>query len=58
MTTTSVVMMIVAMIVVWGGLIAAILYLRSRPEVTSWREQLEAEPGLVPEPLPAHLRRR
>ncbi len=33
MTTLSVAMMIFAMVVVWGGLIASILYLRSRPEV-------------------------
>ena len=33
MTGTAILMMIVAMIVVWGGLIASILYLRARPEV-------------------------
>ncbi len=33
MTGTAVLMMIVAMVVVWGGLIASILYLRARPEV-------------------------
>lgn len=44
MTTTSVVMMIVAMVVVWGGLIAAILYLRSRPEVVGGPHE---DPDLV-----------
>ena len=33
MTGTAIAMMIVAMLVVWGGLVASILFLRSRPEV-------------------------
>lgn len=33
MTGTAITMMIVSMVVLWGGLIAAILFLRSRPEV-------------------------
>lgn len=33
MSAPAVVMMIVAMVVIWGGLIAATLFLRSRPEV-------------------------
>lgn len=33
MTTSAVLMMIVAMLVVWGGLVASVLFLRSRPEV-------------------------
>ena len=33
MTAPAVIMMIVAILVVWGGLAASILYLRSRPEV-------------------------
>lgn len=33
MNTSAVVMMVVAMLLVWGGLIAAILFLRARPEV-------------------------
>ena len=32
MSTSAVVMMIVAMVVVWGGLIAAILKLRGHPD--------------------------
>ena len=42
MTTTSVIMMIVAILVVWGGLVASILWLRSRPEV-----DLLEDPDLV-----------
>jgi hypothetical protein len=33
MTAPAVIMMIVAILVVWGGLVASILWLRSRPEV-------------------------
>ncbi|MDQ0644291.1 methionine/alanine import family NSS transporter small subunit [Microbacterium murale] len=33
MTTTAIVMMIVAMVTVWGGLIAAIVNLARHPEV-------------------------
>ncbi len=33
MTTTAVVMMIIAMVTVWGGLIAAIVNLAKHPEV-------------------------
>lgn len=33
MTTPAVLMMIVAMVVVWGGLLASVLFLRSRPGV-------------------------
>ena len=33
MTGSAVMMMIVAMVVVWGGLIASILFLRARPKV-------------------------
>ncbi|SOC51591.1 methionine/alanine import family NSS transporter small subunit [Ornithinimicrobium cerasi] len=34
MTTPAVIMMIVAIVVVWGGLAASILYLRNKPELT------------------------
>ncbi|MGD8149855.1 methionine/alanine import family NSS transporter small subunit [Ornithinimicrobium sp. Y1694] len=34
MTPVAVVMMIVAIALVWGGLIASILFLRSQPEVS------------------------
>lgn len=33
MTTTAIIVMIIAMTVIWGGLAAAILNLRARPEV-------------------------
>jgi hypothetical protein len=33
MDPIAIIMMIVALVLVWGGLIAAILFLRSRPEV-------------------------
>lgn len=32
MSTTAVIMMIVAMVMVWGGLIASLLHLRNSPE--------------------------
>lgn len=44
MTTTAIIMMIVAMLVVWGGLIASILFMRSRPEV---RDGPYEDPDLV-----------
>ncbi|MFD1828462.1 MULTISPECIES: methionine/alanine import family NSS transporter small subunit [Streptomyces] len=40
MSTGAVVMMAVTMVVVWGGLLAAVLKLRSHPD-----EQQEPEPG-------------
>jgi len=39
MTPTAVVMMIIAMVTVWGGLIAAVVNLARHPEVA------ESEPG-------------
>ncbi|WP_082561698.1 methionine/alanine import family NSS transporter small subunit [Microbacterium sp. Root61] len=33
MTTTAIVMMIIAMVTVWGGLVAAIINLARHPEV-------------------------
>lgn len=44
MTGTAITMMLVALIIVWGGLIASILYLRSRPEVS---DELLEDPDLV-----------
>lgn len=32
MSTSAIIMMIIAMLIVWGGLIAAILRLRKHPE--------------------------
>jgi flagellar basal body-associated protein FliL len=36
MTTTSVIMLIVALVVVWGGLAASIVWLSKHPERTSY----------------------
>lgn len=46
MTGTAVAMMLVAMAVVWGGLVASILFLRSRPQVD---ESLLEDPDMVRE---------
>ena len=45
MSASAIVMMIVAMLVVWGGLIAAILNLRGHPDAE------EPDPEDVPHPL-------
>lgn len=34
MTGQAIAMMIVSIVIIWGGLLASILYLRARPEVT------------------------
>lgn len=44
MDPIAIVMMIVALVLVWGGLIAAILFLRSRPEVVGGPHE---DPDLV-----------
>ncbi len=36
MTLTAVIMLIVALVVVWGGLIASIMWLRKNPERTAY----------------------
>ena len=36
MSTSAIILMIIAMLVVWGGLAVAITFLRSRPEVDAW----------------------
>lgn len=46
MSATAVVMMIVAMVVIWGGLVAAVVFLRNRPEVT---DGLLEDPDMVRE---------
>jgi hypothetical protein len=38
MTVTAVIMLIVALLVVWGGLIASIMWLRKNPERTTYPE--------------------
>lgn len=44
MTGTAITMMLVAMVVVWGGLLASVLYLRSRPQLEDGRYE---DPDLV-----------
>lgn len=34
MSTSAIVMMVIALVVVWGGLVAAIIQIRLRPEVS------------------------
>lgn len=46
MDPIAIVMMIIALVLVWGGLIAAIMYLRSRPEVVGGPHE---DPDLVDE---------
>ncbi len=36
MTGTAIILMIFAMLVVWGGLVASILWLRANPERTTY----------------------
>jgi hypothetical protein len=36
MTGTAIILMILAMIIVWGGLVASILWLRAYPERTAY----------------------
>lgn len=35
MSTTAIVMMVVSIVLVWGGLIASILFMRAHPQVDS-----------------------
>lgn len=44
MNASAVIMMLVAMLIVWGGLIASILFLRSRPQVSDGEHE---DPDLV-----------
>lgn len=46
MTGNAVTMMLVAMFIVWGGLIASILFLRSRPKVD---DSILEDPDMVRE---------
>ncbi|MDR1077189.1 MAG: methionine/alanine import family NSS transporter small subunit [Propionibacteriaceae bacterium] len=36
MTTTAIVFMILAMVIVWGGLLASVAFLIHRPELKTW----------------------
>lgn len=55
MSTPAVIMMIVSMVLVWGGLVASILFMRARPQVAA------EDPDLLPSDdvnLPARRGRR
>lgn len=45
MSASAIVMMVVALVLVWGGLVAAIIQLRLRPEVSDG--ELPENPDLV-----------
>jgi len=49
MTGEALALLIFALVVVWGGLIASAFYLRARPELTTYPPGGEDEPGEVPE---------
>ena len=49
MTGEALALLIFALVVVWGGLIASAFYLRARPELTTCPPGGEDEPGEVPE---------
>lgn len=38
MSTTATVMMVVSILLVWGGLVASILFMRARPQVHSMED--------------------
>ena len=53
MNASAITLMIIAMLVVWGGLIAAIMFLRSRSDVEVWPaggedDDHRADEALVP----------
>ena len=49
MTGEALALLIFALVVVWGGLIASAFYLRARPALTTCPPGGEDEPGEVPE---------
>lgn len=56
MNASAIIMMIIAIGIVWGGLVAAILFLRARPTVTDgpWVDDPDdgyVDPGHGEEPL-------
>jgi len=36
MNTSAIILLILAVVLVWGGLIASIMFVRARPNVTTW----------------------
>lgn len=47
MTPAALILMIIAILLIWGGLVAAIVHLRSHPDETTGEEQTR-EPGAYP----------
>lgn len=45
MTFEALALLIFALVVVWGGLIVSALFLRARPELTSYPPGGDSEPG-------------
>ncbi len=47
MTPAALILMIIAILLIWGGLVAAIVHLRSHPDEPAGEEQ-GTEPGVYP----------
>ncbi|MDR1387870.1 MAG: methionine/alanine import family NSS transporter small subunit [Propionibacteriaceae bacterium] len=43
MTDTAIVFMILAMVIIWGGLLASVAFLIRRPELKVWPEDAPPE---------------
>ncbi|MCF8606052.1 methionine/alanine import family NSS transporter small subunit [Gordonia sp. HY442] len=43
MSTTAIIMLVVAALIVWGGLIGSVLFIRRYPEVTTLPDPDESE---------------
>jgi hypothetical protein len=57
MTASAVIMLIVALLILWGGLAASIVFLRNRPAVTDGpaaRDPDEVDPDHDPRDAPLH----
>lgn len=42
MTTTAIIMLVVAALIVWGGLAASVIFIRKNPEVADLRDPDDA----------------
>lgn len=49
MSVPAIVMMVIALVLVWGGLVAAIIQIRKRPEVSD--EELQETAAMLAEDL-------
>ncbi|HLR56764.1 MAG TPA: methionine/alanine import family NSS transporter small subunit [Beutenbergiaceae bacterium] len=47
MTPAALILMIIAILLIWGGLVAAIVHLRSHPDAPDGQEEA-TEPGVHP----------